>query len=174
MILTGTEIDRRVHTGDVVIEPYDTTQLEPNSYGFHLGERIAVYDAPIVDVREPLKLCEFTIGPEGFVFQPKQFYLGHTVERIGGITCASELYANLSTALCGVFIQTSAPLGHTGAVIRWTLEITVVHPVRLYAGMRIGKICFWETLGKNTSYSGRYNGSDSVVVSRIIEDGENA
>lgn len=171
MILTGNEIHRMVKAGKIVIEPYNPALLEPNSYGFHLGSRIAVYDDEIVDVRRPLTGHEYEIGSEGFMFEPGRFYLGHTAERFGGVTFASEIYANLSTALCGTFIQTSAPLGHSGAVIRWTLEITVVHRVRLYAGIRIGKVCFWENYGKAEPYTGRYAGSQSVVASRIFQDG---
>jgi dCTP deaminase len=171
VILTGPEIHRMVKTGEIVIEPYDPASLEPNSYGFHLGNRIAVYDDEIIDVRRSLTAHEYEIGSEGFLFEPGRFYLGHTAERFGGVNFASEIYANLSTALCGTFIQTSAPLGHSGAVIHWTLEITVVHPVRLYAGIRIGKVCFWKNYGKTESYTGRYAGSRSVVTSRIFEDG---
>jgi dCTP deaminase len=172
MILTGPEIHRMVEAGEVVIDPYDPARLEPNSYGFTLGKTFAVYDDALVDIRSPLQPREFSICPEGYVFEPGRFYLGHTAECIGGRSYASELYANLSTALCGVFIQTSAPLGHTGAVIRWTLEITVAHPVRLFAGMQIGKICFWDTMGDMSPYAGRYSGSAGVVPSRIILDGE--
>lgn len=170
MILTGPEIHDMIAAGTIVIDPYDPASLEPNSYGFHLGDRIAIYEDEIVDARQPLSTREIEIGSEGFLFEPGRFYLGHTAERIGGVAFAAELYANLSAALCGVFIQTSAQLGHTGAVIRWTLEITVANPVRLYPGIRIGKICFWENLGTIESYSGRYAGSRSVVPSRIIQD----
>jgi len=110
------------------------------------------------------------IPEEGFVLQPNRFYLGTTAERIGGVNFASELYANLSAALCGMFIQTSAPLGHTGAVICWTLEIVVTQPLRVYAGARIAKVCFWTNMGQEQSYQGRYVGSRGVVPSRIILD----
>jgi dCTP deaminase len=78
---------------------------------------------------------------------------------------AAELYARLSTSLLGMFIQTSAPLGHTGAIIPWTLEIVVTQCVRVYARMPVGKICFWENFGSPTQYDGRYNHSHSVVHS---------
>jgi len=172
MILTGAEIHRMVQCGRVEIDPYDPACLEPNSYGFHLGDSVLDYSDEVIDPMKPLSPRERKIGPEGFVFEPGRFYLGHTRERIGGVDFASELYASLSTALCGVFIQTSAPLGHTGAVISWTLEITVAQRVRLYAGMRIGKICFWENYGTTEAYAGRYTGSHSVVASRIIQDGD--
>lgn len=170
MMLTGSEIALMVESGGIEIDPYDPSLIEPNSYGFRLGETLLEYRSTVIDPTKPLDYIEHTIDDDGFVFEPGRFYLGHTYERIGGVDYASELFANLSTAMCGVFLQTSAPLGHTGAVIRWTLEITVAHQVRLYPRMRIGKICFWKNMGDIQNYSGRYLHSESVVESRIIED----
>ncbi len=170
MILSGTEISERVTAGRIVIEPYDAELVEPNSFGFRLGENLIEYENELIDPDVPLEVYRHRIPETGYVFEPGRFYLGHTFERIGGLDHAAELYANLSTALCGVFLQTSAPLGHTGAVINWTLEITVAQRVRLYPRMRIGKICFWKPFGSLLSYSGRYSGSTNVTESLIRQD----
>lgn len=170
MILTGSEIRRMRDAQRLIIEPFDARDVEVNSYGCHLGSTLLEYRSDTIDPHGELDVIEHQIPEEGFVLQPKRFYLGFTAEMIGGIDFASELYANLSTALCGVFIQTSAPLGHTGAVIRWTLEIVVTQPVRVYAGTKVAKVCFWSNLGVPTPYAGRYQGSESVVPSKIILD----
>ncbi|WP_186102577.1 dCTP deaminase [Burkholderia gladioli] len=170
MILSGPEIHRMLDTGSLVIEPFDARNLEVNSYGCHLGPTLLEYCDSQIDPHDALHVVEHTIPEAGFVLQPNRFYLGATAERIGGVDFASELYANLSTALCGMFIQTSAPLGHTGAVICWTLEIVVTQPVRVYAGTKVAKVCFWSNLGVSTPYTGRYRGSDNVVASKIIQD----
>lgn len=171
MILTGPEIAECVGRGSIVVEPYDSTCLEPNSYGFHLGEEVVEYTEPVIDVRNPnLEYIRHTIPEEGLVLLPDRFYLGHTLERIGGVEYAAELYCNVSTAMCGMFLQTSAPLGHTGAVIKWTLEILVAQPLIVYPRMRIGKICFWRNFGNLTAYDGRYLGSTTAIASRINED----
>ncbi|WAC71671.1 hypothetical protein OU995_19070 [Roseateles sp. SL47] len=170
MMLTGSEIHRMVHAGKVVIEPFNEQQLEQNSYGCRLGAELLEYTSSDIDPHAGLEVRTHRIPEEGFVLLPNRFYLGTTAERIGGINFASELYANVSAAACGMFIQTSAPLGHTGAVICWTLEIVVAQPLRVYAGARIAKVCFWTNLGQERSYQGRYVGSDGVVPSRIIMD----
>ena len=170
MILSGREIKEQVRSGGIVIEPYDSARVEPNSYGFSLGEQLLVYDEAIIDPSLPPLVRKLQIPESGFVLIPGQFYLGHTHECIGGVDYASELYANLSTAACGIFVQTSAPLGHTGAIINWTLEITVAQKVRIYPRMRIGKICFWRVFGDTLAYSGRYSGSNTVIQSRISKD----
>jgi deoxycytidine triphosphate deaminase len=45
-ILTGREIARCVGNGDVVIEPFDQQHCNPNSYNFHLGSKLLVYEEP--------------------------------------------------------------------------------------------------------------------------------
>ncbi|MFW3165006.1 hypothetical protein WBQ28_10865 [Pseudomonas syringae pv. syringae] len=170
MMLTGNEIQRMRDLKRIVIEPFDPHLLEQNSYACHLGSEIIEYDVEQIDPHEGLGTVRHIIPTAGLVLQPRRFYLGSTIECIGGLDFASELYANLSTALCGMFIQTSAPLGHTGATICWTLEIVVTQPLRIYAGTKIAKVCFWKNFGAVRTYQGRYVGSQSVVPSRIIMD----
>lgn len=167
MILTGSEIIRAVRDGDITISDFDERFIEPNSYGFHLGSRFAVYLDQEVDAFGRRRVEEEGIPEGGYVLQPDLFYLGHTHECMGSRLYASELYARLSTSLCGIFIQTSAPLGHTGAIINWTLEIVVAQPVRIYPGMLIGKICFWRNRGPISLYAGRYVASERMVPSRL-------
>jgi dCTP deaminase len=167
MILTGDRIWEAVKDGDIYISDFNPVLLEPNSYGFHLGPWLTVYLQSEVDAFGAKRTKSVAIPDSGFLLEPDRFYLGYTVECMGSRRYASELYARLSTSACGIFIQTSAPLGHTGAIIRWTLEIVVCHPVIVYPGMLIGKICFWSNRGSITPYSGRYTGSEGPVPSRL-------
>ncbi|WP_079051838.1 hypothetical protein [Streptomyces regalis] len=70
----------------------------------------------------------------------------------------------------GVWIQFPAPLGHSGAIFPWTLEIAVAAPVRLFPGMVIGKLAFWAMQGGPVGYAGKYSGSSSAVPSRLSLD----
>ncbi len=154
----------------IVIEPYDETCLEQNSYGIHLGKTLIEYDEPFIDARRTAKSSEIDIPEEGLILEPGRFYLGHTLEQIGGVRFTSELFANLSTSAQGIWIQTSAPLGHVGAVIHWTLEICVAQRVRVFPRMQIGKVCFWQNFGAISPYQGRYVQSMSVVASKSFLD----
>jgi dCTP deaminase len=167
MILTGSDIKKEVGAGDIQISPYADEFVEQNSYCVHLGSSVIEYDTAIVDIKEENAVIRREIPDDGLILYPDRFYLGHTHEIIGANTYTSELYANLSTASCGMFIQTSAPLGHVGAIISWTLEIIVAHPIIVYRGMSIGKVCFWQNCGNHLPYSGRYLNSKTVVPSRI-------
>jgi dCTP deaminase len=167
MILTGSQIKQAVRDGDITISRFDSEFIEPNSYGFHLGNELAVYTEAQVDAFGCRAVDYIRIPDSGYVLRPSFFYLGHTLEQMGSRIYAAELYARLSTSLCGMFIQTSAPLGHTGAIISWTLEIVASQPVRIYSGMLIGKICFWRSHGQISPYAGRYSASNCTVPSRL-------
>lgn len=175
MILTGDSIGKEVKLGNIVIEPFNEQFLEPNSYGFHLGDDIIEIcdgEQNIIDIKESNVHRHHKIGEEGFVLEPGKFYLGSTAEKMGSYTYAKTLLADFSVASMGVWIQFSAPLGHVGAVINWTLEIAVTQPVRIYPYMKIGKLAFWKTYGDIISYGGKYVGSDCAVESRIYAEYE--
>ena len=140
MILCGDDIDREVRQGRIIIDPYDPARIEPNSYGFHLGRNLLTYADDILQPDRHPEVQASVIPDEGRVFYPQKLYLMQTMEVMGSDHYASTLYANLSTAAMGVWLQVSAPLGHTGAVICWTLEVRVLHPVRLYRGCGLARL----------------------------------
>ncbi|MEU6357424.1 deoxycytidine triphosphate deaminase [Streptomyces sp. NPDC047072] len=170
MILTGPEIAQAVAAGDLHIDDFDPARLEPNSYGFRLGPELLVYDRETLDSRRAPGSRSLAMGAGGVVLEPGRFYLGSTMEAMGSPHYAATLYARRSVSTLGVWIQFSAPLGHSGAVFPWTLEITVASPVRLYPGMLIGKLAFWAMQGSPLLYDGKYTGSTAAVASRLSED----
>jgi dCTP deaminase len=171
MILTGDEIAREVNCGRIHISPFSADQVEPNSYGFRLGSDFMYYDALIVDaLQERPPEVRFAITESGHVLEPGRFYLGRTLETMGSDHYAATLYARRSVSTMGMWIQFSAPLGHTGAIIPWTLEITVAHQIIVYPGMLIGKIAFWRPMGPRLLYAGKYSGSSTVVPSRMYDE----
>ncbi len=168
MLLTGAEIARQRADGDITIEPFIPTQIEQNSYGFRLGHRLLSCAEEVYDARRPLEpVAPTEIPAEGVLLYPNRLYLGETLEVIGSTRNACELYGNLSIATLGVWIQVSAPLGHTGAIIRWTLEIRVAQPIRLHRGTLVGKVAFWSVNGAVMQYDGRYADSVAVTQSRL-------
>jgi dCTP deaminase len=168
MLLTGTEIADQRRQGAIVIEPFEPAQVEQNSYGFRLGHRLVECLPEVFDTRRPVAaIAASEIPAAGIVLQPNRLYLGETLEVIGSDRHACELYGCLSVAALGIWIQVSAPLGHTGAVVRWTLEIRVAQPVRVRAGLLIGKVAFWSVNGAVMRYTGRYAGSVTVTQSRL-------
>jgi dCTP deaminase len=170
MILTGPEIEQEVRAGRIVIEPFDPRYLEPNSYGYHLGRKLKRYTTPILDASQALPFETILLRDEGFELQTNQIYLAETHEIMGSDYYVATLYSRRSTATLGLYIQVSAPLGHQGAKISWTLELRALHPVIIYPGMLIGKIAFWMPVGDYQYYRGKYQGSREPEVSRLYED----
>ncbi|WP_200216699.1 dCTP deaminase [Micromonospora coerulea] len=170
MILTGREIHREVLAGRIHIDDFDAERLEPNSYGFRLAREIISYEPEVIDSRSPIPSQTTIMDDAGMVLMPGRFYLGGTMEAMGSPHYATTLYACRSVSTLGVWIQFSAPLGHSGAIFPWTLEIAVAAPVRLSPGMIIGKLAFWAMQGDRSEYSGKYSGSASAVPSRLSLD----
>jgi dCTP deaminase len=170
MILTGARIASEVAAGRITIQPFDAARLEPNSYGFSLGRELLIYSAGVLDPTRRPAARRIVLPAEGRVLLPDRLYLGHTSEILGSPYYAATLYACRSSATLGVWITFSAPLGHTGAVLAWTLEIRVAHPVLLHPGMRIGKIAFWLPQGTLDAYAGKYTDSRGAVSSRLSDE----
>ncbi|MBF6215945.1 deoxycytidine triphosphate deaminase [Nocardia puris] len=169
-MLTGPAIRAAVRRGDIVIAPFDPTGLCANSHAFHLGEELLRYRPPeggILDPHTDIATLSCPIQETGYVLRPNTLYLAATQEIMGGTCHAATLHACRSVSALGLRIQLSAPLGHCGAVIPWTLELRAAMPVRVYPGMTIGKIAFWPMHGHARQYTGRYTGSGGVVRSLL-------
>ncbi len=49
MILTGHEIEKELVNGNIIINPFNKNQINPNSYDFRLGDIIKIYKSDILD-----------------------------------------------------------------------------------------------------------------------------
>jgi len=172
MILTRQAISQAVASGDILIEPFEPARLSPNAYDWRLGDRIRVCDGEL-DAAVPTDYEEIVIPPEGLVLRPGRLYLGITHERTGSERFAQLLNGDRTVGGLGVWVHVSAPLGHVGHAINWTLEIRVAQPIRVYPYMTFGKIVFLETFGTRTSYQqvGRkYTRTGGIDISRLHEE----
>jgi dCTP deaminase len=154
MILSRTEIDRRVADGSITISPYSTAQLNPTSYSYRLGLEISELSPAAPPGDNGGDVVE--IGESGMLLKPGRLYLSHTYEVIGSRECVVTLMGRPSIGRLGLFVQLSADLGNIGDAHRWTLELTCVQPIVIYPCMLIGELTFWETIGELAYYSGPY------------------
>ncbi|MGW5922149.1 dCTP deaminase [Nocardia fluminea] len=169
-MLTGAGIRTARERGDLVIQPFDDQLVCANSVAFRLGDQLLRYcDDAVLDPHHDARVRRSVIPRDGVILAPGVLYLGATAEAVGGLRYATTLHACRSVSSLGLRIQLSAPLGHCGAVIHWTLELRTVLPVRVYPGMVIGKIAFWPMQGRPSSYCGRYRNSRGPVRSLIAD-----
>ncbi|HOP64342.1 MAG TPA: dCTP deaminase, partial [Spirochaetota bacterium] len=79
MILSGVEIKNRLGK-DIIIDPFNDKQLNPNSYNLKLHNELFVYNSDILDMKKENRCSEVVIPEEGLLLEPGKLYLGRTVE----------------------------------------------------------------------------------------------
>lgn len=170
MILTGPEITAAAGDGRITISPFSSEQVNPNSYNVRLGDTLLTYESGVIDAYEPHPTRTHVIDESGFVLQPDQLYLGHTVERVGSDVYVPLLFGRSSVGRLGLFVEITAPIGDIGFTGQWTLMLSPVRPLRVYPGMKIGQIMFFVSLGVVDLYDGKYQGSAGPQESRYWQD----
>ncbi len=149
MILSDTRILEEIELGNIIIEPFHRSKLGTNSYDVHLGRHLAVYDCAELDAKRDNPIREFIIpANEGFVLQPGTLYLGVTQEYTESHKHVPFLEGKSSIGRLGIDIHATAGKGDVGFCNTWTLEISCVHPVRVYAGMPIGQLIYFSVEGE--------------------------
>ncbi len=174
MILTGNEIRERLGS-DIVIDPFDERQLNPNSYNLRLHDELLVYEEIVLDMRRPSRFRRYTIPPDGFVLHPNQLYLGRTVERTETRNLVPMLEGRSSIGRLGLFVHVTAGFGDVGFCGYWTLEMFAVQPVRIYPGVQICQIFYHTVQGAITEYqSDKYQHNRDIQPSLLFKEWENA
>ncbi|WKX72167.1 dCTP deaminase [Streptomyces sp. XD-27] len=170
MILTGPEITAAAHDGRLTITPFEPEQVNPNSYNVRLGPTLLTYTAAVIDAHQPNPTQVVEIDEHGYVLQPGELYLGHTLEQVGSDTFVPLLFGRSSVGRLGLFVEITAPIGDIGFHGQWTLMLTPIRPLRVYAGMKIGQIMFFVSTGSITLYRGKYQAATGPQPSHYWQD----
>ncbi len=170
MILTGEQIKKSVALGEIVIDPYKENQIGPNSYDFRLGNRCLNYKNDVLDSASDNEVIEIKIPDDGLLLNPKKIYLINTLETMGSNHYVPIIRGRSSIGRLGIFIDITADLIDLGSINKWTLQLHCVMPVKIYTGMLIGQVTFWETKGQKLFYNGKYKTFESPVKSFSYKD----
>lgn len=152
MILSDKKILAAIASGEIIIDPYKRDCLGTNSYDVHLGKTLATYEDGVLDARKHNRIKSFEIPEEGFVVRPGTLYLGVTEEYTETHNAVPFLEGKSSVGRLGIDIHATAGKGDVGFCNYWTLEISCVHPVRVYAGMPIGQLIYFMVDGEIENY----------------------
>ena len=172
-ILSDLKIKEAVKNEDIIIEDFDESRLGPNSYNLRLGSRLLIYTEAVLDMKKENPTTELTIPEEGMVLYPGILYLGETMEYTDAGKYLMIMHGRSSMGRLGIEFHVCAGLSDIGFKGRWTLEIRVIHPVRVYAGTEVCQILFEEMTGEvEIKYHGKYQNSKRVIASRINKDFE--
>lgn len=170
MILTDVLILREMEKGTIVITPFDRKHLGTNSYDVHLGRYLATYRSDILDAKVHNEVEHFEIPPEGLILLPHRLYLGVTEEYTETHAHVPFLEGKSSIGRLGIDIHATAGKGDVGFCNTWTLEISVKQPVRIYRGMPIGQLIYFEIAGEiGTAYGAKRSAKYTARTDRPVE-----
>jgi len=144
MILTKQNLIDALNQGDIVVKPIFGDSVGTNSIDVHLSPHLCFYepDGHFLDAKKPCNVRHFEIPDEGFVLLPGNLYLASTLEYTETLRYVPVLHGKSGVGRLGINIHATAGFGDVGFRGYWTLEIFVVQPVKVYAGMPIGQISY--------------------------------
>lgn len=173
MILSGKEIQRHIGK-EIIIEPFDQSRVNPNSYNLTLHNELLVYENHELDMKKLNPTKRITIPEEGLVLEPNRLYLGRTNEFTKTEGFVPMLEGRSSTGRLGLFIHVTAGFGDVGFAGYWTLEIFCIQPIRIYPNAEICQIYYHSIEGDYEPYkSGKYQNNTDIQPSLMYKDFEN-
>jgi dCTP deaminase len=170
MILSGLEIEKRLNKS-LFIEPYDPSQLNPNSYNLRLHNELLVYTDMPLDMKTLPATEKMIIPEEGLLLEPGKLYLGRTLEYTRSEGVVPMLEGRSSVGRLGLYIHVTAGFGDVGFAGYWTLEMHCIHPIRIYPGVQICQIFYHAIEGEYVNYnSGKYQHNQGIQPSFLYKD----
>ena len=172
MILSGKEIQRHIGK-EIIIEPFDQSRVNPNSYNLTLHNELLVYENHELDMKKLNPTKRITSPEEGLVLEPNRLYLGRTNEFTKTEGFVPMLEGRSSTGRLGLFIHVTAGFGDVGFAGYWTLEIFCIQPIRIYPNAEICQIYYHSIEGDYEPYkSGKYQNNTDIQPSLMYKDFE--
>ena len=173
MILSGKEILKNIESKDIIIEPFDKSRVNPNSYNLTLSDELLVSENDLLDMKIPNETRLIKIPEEGLVLEPNKLYLGRTNEFTKTEKFVPMLEGRSSTGRLGLFIHVTAGFGDIGFAGYWTLEIFCVQPIKIYPNTQICQIYYHDIHGEYDLYkSGKYQNNTGIQPSLMYKDFE--
>lgn len=172
MIISGLEIKERIGK-DIIIEPYNESKLNPNSYNLSLHSDLLVYEKQQLDMKINNPVKDLSIPENGLLLEPNKLYLGRTQEYTETQNLVPMLEGRSSIGRLGLFIHVTAGFGDVGFKGYWTLEIFCVQPIRIYAGIEVCQVYYHTIQGNYEKYSsGKYQENTGIQPSLLYKDFE--
>lgn len=151
--LSDGAIRARLETGDLRIDPFDESMIQPASVDVRLGNDFVLFDAlgsggltidPYRDNSHVTRVLTINDG-DSLILRPGEFLLGTTVETVTvphDLVCRVE--GKSSIARWGVIVHTTAGFVDPGFEGQVTLEFANLgrHSFRLWPGMKIAQFSF--------------------------------
>jgi dCTP deaminase len=155
--------------------------IQPSSMDVRLDRFFRLFDNhkyPFIDPREQQDdLTRFieVDQSEAFILHPGEFVLGSTFEFVSlGHDIAARLEGKSSLGRLGLLTHSTAGFVDPGFQGHVTLELsnTATLPIKLWPGMKIGQLCFFQLSSESENpygsakYGSRYQGQRGPTASR--------
>ena len=153
MLLSDRDIKAQIEAGRIGLEPLEMGLLQPSSMDVRLDKFFRLFDNhkyPFIDPKEQQDdLTRFVEvdKDEAFILHPGEFVLGSTFEFV---TLPDDIAARLegksSLGRLGLLTHSTAGFVDPGFQGHVTLELsnTATLPIKLWPGMKIGQLCFFQ------------------------------
>src|SRR5712692_2238676 len=116
MVLSDVTIERLIAEGQIGIDPYDDSLLQPSSVDVRVDKYFRVFHNaryPYIDVKQPQEELTELVEVEAerpFILHPGEFVLGSTLERV---RLPDDLVARLEGKALALDTQVPTPYGWT-------------------------------------------------------------
>ena len=181
MLLSDRDIRTQIEAGRIGLEPWDMALIQPYSMDVRLDRFFRLFDNhkyPFIDPREQQDdLTRFVEvdKDEAFILHPGEFVLGSTFEFVSlPNDIAARLEGKSSLGRLGLLTHSTAGFVDPGFQGHVTLELsnTATLPIKLWPGMKIGQLCFFQLSSESenpygsSKYGSRYQGQRGPTASR--------
>ncbi len=181
MLLSDRDIHAQIEAGRIGLEPLNMELIQPSSMDVRLDRFFRLFDNhkyPFIDPREQQDdLTRFVEvdKDEAFILHPGEFVLGSTFEFVSlPNDIAARLEGKRSLGRLGLLTHSTAGFVDPGFQGHVTLELsnTATLPIKLWPGMKIGQLCFFQLSSESenpygsSKYGSRYQGQRGPTASR--------
>jgi len=151
MILSDKHIKGALKNGEISVDPFLESAIQPASIDLHLDRHFLVFDTTrnfVIDPKKPVDdmMKEVVIShDQPFVLHPGEFALGMIYEKTGvSNQMVGRLEGKSSVGRLGLLIHVTAGFLDPGNSLKMTLELhnTANMPVLLYYKMPIAQMAF--------------------------------
>ena len=150
MLLSDVDLRAVITSGDLALEPYDATLVQPSSIDVRPDRLFRIFNStrythidPAVPQPDLTTLVEVPEG-EAFILHPGEFVLGSTLEVVSlSDGLAGRLEGKSSLGRLGLMTHSTAGFIDPGFSGHITLELSNVSnlPIKLYPQMKVGQLC---------------------------------
>lgn len=177
-MLTGSKIKEEFYNGNILCDHFNETRINPNSYNLLIGKTYKMLSNYYYSSKNPIDLKEeikytdtITLEDSGLILLPNYLYLIPTYEALGSNHYVIMITGRSSAGRVGLSVHHEAGFGDIGYYGKWTLQVSVMFPTKIYPMMPLAQAYFITPTGDtNIKYHGKYQNSDGAVGSQIYKD----